>query len=78
MARRRKPKEPDLICPHPERCPATTRYTRPHTVEAIGVQCKHGKGHDGDHAGYAGFGCGDVFWPQEAILKPNPPPMYVA
>jgi hypothetical protein len=69
------PGEPDLICPHPERCPATTRYIRPYTAEAIGIQCKHGKGHDGDHAGYAGFGNGDVFWPQE---KPPPFPTYAA
>ena len=31
----------------------------------FGVQCKYTKGHDGDHAGYAGHGNGDIFWPQE-------------
>jgi hypothetical protein len=55
--------EPDLAGPHPERCPATTRYVRPWTGIAVGIQCKHGRGHDGDHAGYAGYGYGDVFWP---------------
>ena len=48
--------------PNPERCPATTRYIRSWTHVAVGIQCKHGRGHDGDHAGYAGYGYGDVFW----------------
>jgi hypothetical protein len=46
------------------RCPATTRYTSPYTAQSYGVQCKYTEGHQGDHAGYAGFGAGDVFWSQ--------------
>ena len=47
------------------RCPATFRHVLQWTAAAVGVQCKHAEGHEGDHAGYAGFGHGDVFWPQE-------------
>lgn len=43
-------------------CPATHRYTPSHSVTATGIQCKYSTGHDGDHAGYAGYGTGDVFW----------------
>jgi hypothetical protein len=64
------------VCEHPERCPATTRYVRPWTAVAVGIQCKHGRGHQGDHAGYAGYGYGDVFWPQPE--RPKSPPMYTA
>lgn len=63
--------EPDLTCPHPERCPATTRYVRPYTGTAVGIQCRHGAGHDGDHAGYAGYGYGDVFWPADTANIPK-------
>lgn len=49
-----------------ERCPATIRHTPSFSVITVGVQCKYTRGHDGDHAGHAGFSEGDVFWPQEA------------
>lgn len=45
-----------------QRCPATTRFRSPHTGTTYGVQCKYTAGHDGDHAGHAGFADGDVFW----------------
>lgn len=46
-------------------CPATIRHDPPNGLVAIGVQCKYTIGHDGHHAGYAGFGSGDIFWPQD-------------
>ena len=50
-----------MALPDPH-CPATMRHTPPHMVETVGLQCKFLRGHDSDHAAYAGFGQGDVFW----------------
>ena len=50
-----------------DQCPATTRHTPRGSVEVRGLQCRFTRGHDGDHCANAGFGKGDVFWPQEAI-----------
>jgi hypothetical protein len=47
-----------------QRCAATTSYSAPHSLMNTGVQCKYAKGHEGDHAGYAGAFVGDIFWPR--------------
>lgn len=62
------PPMPPLAFPPPSpKCPATTRHAPLHaSLQVVGLQCKYEPGHDGDHAAHAGFGEGDVFWPQEA------------
>ncbi len=51
-----------------DQCPATTRHTPSYSVEIFGLQCKFTKGHHGDHCAFAGFGKGDVFWRDPAIM----------
>jgi hypothetical protein len=71
------PSVTDLLPPpppvrSPRRCPATTRHDHPFGGGATGVQCKYEQGHDGDHAGYAGFGAGDIFWARAIAGAPEP------
>lgn len=51
------------------RCPATTRHPQSGQRGQVGVQCKYTEGHHGDHAGYAGFGPGDIFWSDAALCS---------
>jgi hypothetical protein len=62
-----QPVSPSLL--PQQRCPATMRHNSPYSSDAYGVQCKYTVGHEGDHAGYAGFGQGDVFWSTATVTK---------